>query len=410
MPALSKDYSILDSLKKKTNEKLRGVIFFSSVSDGVGSAALPSLTSKFKNQGVDSLSIAIMPSKIQPADAHFNAYSALQMCLATEGSTVLLLSRDQLENYEGVDRKGVPLKGNEVVNYLLSVFLDKELLVPEIAELSRTFNVKLFSALAVTAASYKIYGSLENMLNAALLKPLSSLDLSSASLLYVLLRMPTHLQDKIPRAQIELEITRWFKEKTTLQSIHISEPIYTEDSSDRIDAVLFIGGSDTTQMFSDLDKRVVKLKKQAVDKGFMTENWEFLVTFDEPRPPEPEPVPEPEPAPEPTPPTEAPAPAAEAGQQFPAEVETQPVPEAEATEAPTEPSPEKPMATQAAPAESPQTDVAAEPVEAKKAKPKRTIRIRKTKKAPSATPENKETKAEKPKRTRRPRKAQAEKT
>ncbi|MCW4000848.1 MAG: hypothetical protein NWE93_11465 [Candidatus Bathyarchaeota archaeon] len=273
LPAMAKDHSITDSLKKKSAEKLRGAIFFASISDGVGSAAIPSLTAKFKAQSIDSLSIAVLPSKIQPADAHFNAYSALQMCLATEGSTVLLLSRDQLENYEGVDRKGVPLRGNAVVNYLLSVFLDKELLVPEIAELSRTFNVKLFSALAVTGASYKIYGSLGNMLNAVLLKPLSTFDLSSASLLYVLLRMPLHLKDKIPRAQIELEITNWFKEKTALQSIHISEPIYSDDSSDRIDAVLFIGGFDQTQMFQEFEAKVQKLKRRAVKEGYLTEDW-----------------------------------------------------------------------------------------------------------------------------------------
>jgi len=39
--------------------------------------------------------------------------------LATDGATVLLLERDQIESYEGVDRKGEPIKGNMVANYLL---------------------------------------------------------------------------------------------------------------------------------------------------------------------------------------------------------------------------------------------------------------------------------------------------
>ena len=50
---------------------------FSSVWDGVGSAALPTLIRKFKAANIDSLSIAVLPSKIQPTDAHFNAYAAL---------------------------------------------------------------------------------------------------------------------------------------------------------------------------------------------------------------------------------------------------------------------------------------------------------------------------------------------
>ncbi len=281
LPTIAQDNSIIDSLKKKSAEKLRGAMLFATISDGIGSAAVPSLISKFKAQNIDTLSIAVMPAQIQPADAHFNAYSTLQICLATEGSTLLLLDRDYLETFDGVDRKGIQLKGNTVVNYLLNVFLDNELLVQEVAELSRTFNVKLFGALTVTAASYKIYGSLKNMLNAALLKPLSKFDLSSASLLYVLLRMPLQLREKIPRAQIELEITKWFKEKTTLQSIHISEPVYTDDNSDRIDAVLLIGGFDTNKMFAEVEPKLQKLKRIAVEKGYMTENWKSLIKIEE---------------------------------------------------------------------------------------------------------------------------------
>ena len=59
--------------------------------------------------------------------------------------------------------------------------------------------------------------------------------------------MPMSLKDKLPRGKIELAITNWFKEKTSLQSIYITEPIYTEDMTDRIDAVLFVGGFDTSR-------------------------------------------------------------------------------------------------------------------------------------------------------------------
>lgn len=281
MPAITKDTSVMESLKKKPAEKLRGAIIFSSVWDGVGSAAVPSLISKFRGQNIDSLSIAVLPSKIQPADAHFNAYAALQLCMTIEGSTVLLLDRDQLESYEGVDRRGAQIRGNGVVNYLLNLFLAKELLVQELSELSRTFNIKLFSAIAVTAASYRVYGSLENMLNTALLKPLLKFDLSSSSLLYVLLRMPASLKDQIPRAKIELAITDWFKEKTSPQSIHITEPIYTDDMTDRIDAVLFIGGFDTSQMFAELDKKIKALKNRAVERGYMTEDWQLPFKVEE---------------------------------------------------------------------------------------------------------------------------------
>lgn len=278
LPTISKDNSLIESLKKKPVET---AIMFASIWDGVGSASLPTLISKFKASGIDSLSIAILPSKIQPTDAHFNAYGALQLSSAADGATVLLMDRDHLENYEGVDRKGSIIKGNSVSNYLLDLFLAKDLLVEEISELSRSFNIKLFTPIVVTGASYKIYGSLENMLNTALLKPLLTFDLSSASLLYALFRMPSSLKDKLPRTKIELAVTNWFKEKTSLQSIHVTEPVYTEEMSDRIDAVLFIGGFDTTQMFADFETKVKSLKRKAVERGLMTEDWQVLTKIED---------------------------------------------------------------------------------------------------------------------------------
>ena len=125
----------------------------------------------------------------------------------------------------------------------------------------------------VTGASYKIYGSLENMLNTALLKPFLTFDIVKRSLLYVLLRMPSSMKDSFPRGKIELAITNWFKEKTNLQSIYITEPIYTEDMTDRIDAVLFLGGFDISKMMNNLEQKVKSLKKLAVERGFMTEDW-----------------------------------------------------------------------------------------------------------------------------------------
>jgi hypothetical protein len=284
LPIIIRDRSVTDLLKKYSTPKLRDAIIFASVWDGVGSASIPSLTEKFREQNIDSLSIAILPSKIQPIDTHFNAYGMLQMCNHTNGATVLLLSRDLLETFEGVDNKGEQIKGTTVLNYILDIFLAKELLVQEISELSRTFNVKFFNALAVTAASFRVYGSLENMLDTALLKPLSSFDISNSSLLYVLLRMPSNLKEIIPRTKIELAITNWFKEKTTLQSIHISEPIYTEEANDRIDAILFIGANETEKMFSNIENKISSLKSKAVEEGLMTEDWRLPIKVEEEKP------------------------------------------------------------------------------------------------------------------------------
>jgi hypothetical protein len=257
-------------------EKFHGTIIFSSIWDGLGSASLPNYVSKFIDSNINSLSIALLPYKVQPADAHFNAYAALEMSQTIEGATLILLDRDYLESYEGVDRQGEPIKGNIVANYMINLFLAKETLIDEVTELSKTFNSKLFTVLLSTGASYKIYGTFENMLNTALLKPLLTFDLSTVAVLYVLLRMPLSLKDKLQRGKVELAITKWFGDKANLKSIYVTEPIYTEDMTDRVDITLLLGGFDTTQMFAHMKKKVVALKNQAVEKGWMTEDWQVI--------------------------------------------------------------------------------------------------------------------------------------
>jgi hypothetical protein len=278
LPFISQDETLIEGLKKKPIEKLHSAIMVASIWDGIGSASLPTLISKLKASNINSLSLAILPSKIQPTDAYFNALASLGMCASSDAATVVVLDRDLLENYEGVDRNGSLINGNIIANYLVNLLLSKETLVQEISELSRTFNVKMYSVLVATGASIKIYGSLENMLNAMLLRPLLTFDLSSSSLLYVLLRMPISLKDKLPRGKIELATAGWFKEKANLKSIYITEPIYVEDASDRIDLILFIGGFDTTKMFTEIDKKVKSMKNRAVEKGFLKEeDWQAIM-------------------------------------------------------------------------------------------------------------------------------------
>jgi hypothetical protein len=156
--------------------------------------------------------------------------------------------------------------------------LTKDTLVQEISELSRAFNAKIFTILAATGASFKIYGSLENILNAALFNPFLTFDLSNASVLYVLLRMPLQFKDKLPRGKIELAVANWFKKKASLNSIYVTEPVYVEDVSDRIDVAMFVGGFDLTDMFNSLEKKVNATKNQAVKKGWIKEEeWKGIV-------------------------------------------------------------------------------------------------------------------------------------
>ena len=90
--------------------------------------------------------------------------------------------------------------------------------------------------------------------------------------------MPLRLRNKLPRGKIELIVADWFKKKANLSSIYVSEPIYVEDLSDRIDAVMFVGGFDLNEAFAPLEKKVTAAKNQAVKKGWIKEEeWLGMV-------------------------------------------------------------------------------------------------------------------------------------
>jgi hypothetical protein len=268
----------MNRLKNKPVDRLNGALMISSVWDGIGSAILPTLISKFKEWNENSVALAILPSKVQPSDAPFNALWSLGMCASKDNANVLLIDRDLLENYAGVNRNGSKIVGNTIVNYMLELMMAKETLVQELTELSRSFNVKMYTVLSTTGASLSIYGSLENVLNTTLFNPLLEFDLSSASVVYVLLRMPLQLKDKLPRGKIELAIARWFKKKASLKSICVTEPVYVEENSDRIDVLMFVGGFDVAEMFTSMEKEVNTLKSQIVKKGLIKEEeWQEIV-------------------------------------------------------------------------------------------------------------------------------------
>jgi hypothetical protein len=277
LPSIAKNERFYERIKNQHVEKLKGAIMVASIWKGLGSALLPTLISQFKELKVNSVALALLPSKAQPLDCQINALASVGICTYRGDTPILLLERDNLESYSGVDRDGYGINGNLVLNYLVDLMLTKETFVEELVETSKSFDTKMYMPMLASGMSLKIYGSIENMLNTILVRPLLNFDLSTASLLYVVTRMPFQLRDKLPIGQIELAIDNWFSGKANLESIQITEPIYTDDSSDRVDMALFIGGFNTQTRFTALEKRVTKMKNQAIKKGAITEeDWAYI--------------------------------------------------------------------------------------------------------------------------------------
>ena len=66
--------SFFARIKSKPIEKLQGAIIVSSTWNGIGSALLPTLNSQFKEWNINSVALALLPSKAQPLDGQFNSF------------------------------------------------------------------------------------------------------------------------------------------------------------------------------------------------------------------------------------------------------------------------------------------------------------------------------------------------
>jgi len=275
---ITTDSPLISRLEEKPIDNIYGATLVASLWDGFSSGLLPALISQFKDWKKNTVVFGVLPSKIQVSDVHFNAFSSIGMCISEGFASLLLLDRDQLENYVGVDRKGTVMKGNVFFNYLLEMVTDKETFVQELAELSRAFNVRMYTVLSATGSSFSMYGSIENILNSALSRPLLKFDMANASVVYVLVRLPLQLKEKLSKGKIELEIANWFKEKASLQTIFVSEPIYLEDFGDRIDLVMFVGGFAATEIFRAMEKKVRAVKIFLTKRGLIKEEeWQTII-------------------------------------------------------------------------------------------------------------------------------------
>ena len=149
LPYLTQNEGFVTQLRNKLMDNQHGALILASSWDGVGSAMLPTLISRLKEWNVNSVALTLLPSKLQPSDAHFNALSSMGICFSKEPATLILVGRDQLNKYVGVERNGSVMKGNRVLNCLVEMMLTKKTFVRELSEMSRSFGVNFASSIAL---------------------------------------------------------------------------------------------------------------------------------------------------------------------------------------------------------------------------------------------------------------------
>ncbi|MEM2614819.1 MAG: hypothetical protein QXO15_11460 [Nitrososphaerota archaeon] len=278
LPKTMKDDNFVKKLKDKSLHTVRNALILSATWDGIGSGFPSALVSRFSSWNIKSMVVALLPSKAQPPVAHFNALAAVGLCVNKGAVPTLLIDRDYLENYIGVCRKGAIVKGREIINILIELILSKETFFEEITTLSKSFDTKVYTVLLSAGASLRVYGSLHNIFRTALLRPLLNFDLSTATVVYVISRIPLSLRNKLSKEHIEGATADWFKELSSLKSIHVSDPLFVDDINDRIDIAIFIGGFKTAKTLSFSKEKCSELKDDMVRRGILSsEEWQEIV-------------------------------------------------------------------------------------------------------------------------------------
>lgn len=274
---LIKNNSFIRRLKNRPLEHIDQAIIVSSLEEGVGSSLFPLVCSQLQSMNINTTSIVVLPSQVQPSDANFNTFSSLGLSIMAGSTPIILVGRDYLENYVGVSRKGTKIESNMVINYLIELLSDKTTLGQEISELSRSFNIKFFTPILITGASFRIYGSIENLLETGLFMPLLEFNLSSASVIYVFFRISSNLETKFAREKIDLSLANWIGGKVNLKSIYLSDPIYTKDTNDRVDVLMLVGGFNTASLFTSMKNKIESIKNEALNNSFIDEKeWQEI--------------------------------------------------------------------------------------------------------------------------------------
>jgi len=255
-----------DELEMRIYNYHEEVISIASLSEGMASGVLPILHSYLTREGKSAASIAVFPSMVHSSDALFNAFSTIGLISADASAPLILLDQSRLEAFAGVHRDGDVLMGKDVIDYLVELFLDKEGFIRDLVKLSRSFGVGLYTVLMAAGCSLEIYENFRNILDITLEQPMLDFDLSTASMIYAVVRAPLHLRGQLTKGRIELEVSSWLKERADLDAPQICEPIYVDEFGDKIDVIILVGGFDTGELFTSIDKRISRLSRTMVEQ------------------------------------------------------------------------------------------------------------------------------------------------
>ena len=253
------------------------ILSLSNISEGPTSGILPHIHKHLSGKEKSTVGICVFPSMNHSGDALYNAFCTIGKIRLDASTPLILIDQGNLEEYKGVHRDGDVLENIDILDYLVDFLLDKEDIIRDLKRLSNAYNIELFSTLLASGCSMDIYESFRNILEITLEQPLMDFDITTARMLYVLVKAPMKFRDTLQKGQLEYEVSTWLQESIGIDIPQICKPIFVDEFGDRIDVVILVGGYDTKPKFGEVYRRIERFSNMNVEQELVDkEEWEKI--------------------------------------------------------------------------------------------------------------------------------------
>ncbi|MBI4333387.1 MAG: hypothetical protein HY673_19145 [Chloroflexi bacterium] len=240
----------------------QNIIVVAATGGGTGSGAGPAVIYKAKdiNPWAHTFAVAVTPSNVETDRYHFNAYYGVSSLLHFEdkpnADVIVVLNYDELRRVTGVGPSGEEIKTEGLVIAMLRMLgLDiGHAGATRLARLSQDLGIQAYVPCLGMGRSMEIFGSLPNILESAVLLPMSPVDRANVMVAYLLIRVPNRLSDVLTDRVINELFDSWAKANFPRLKASLCLITRLEEMSDRISVCILLGGDSLDNALGETKK------------------------------------------------------------------------------------------------------------------------------------------------------------
>jgi hypothetical protein len=239
------------------NAKEEQVAFFmGSLSEGIVAGVAPFLSSvaKEKNSNISRIFVTTIPSEGSSEQVQFNAYCGLANLVQTGAEVIIIMQESVLKTFRAISRSGADLDADFLLPYMWDMLLAIDIEgLAELSHIAQSFRLQVLSPALAFGASYEIYGSIANIIEHSLYNIMVPMNPENVIAAVAVARVPNKLLDKVGHDALQEQFTGWTRRRFPAIRGSLLRIIPKEESSDRIDTILLLGGKNL-ESIADLMK------------------------------------------------------------------------------------------------------------------------------------------------------------